>query len=184
MNAGLIAHRYARALLKYAKETQTEDLVYSQVSSLVKSFQDVPKFRDALERNPDLSLENKLALIGTALNSDICEEFRRFIRLVDQHSRMVFFSRMLTAYMERYREMKNIRIGTLIIAAPQEDLQNRLESMVSADMGGTVNLSTKVDESLIGGFVLQVGDLRMDASVAGQFQRIRNALIENDNRII
>jgi F-type H+-transporting ATPase subunit delta len=86
--------------------------------------------------------------------------------------------------MERYREMKNIRIGTLITAAPQEDLQNRLESMVSADMGGTVNLSTKVDESLIGGFVLQVGDLRMDASVAGQFQRIRNALIENDNRII
>lgn len=50
--------------------------------------------------------------------------------------------------------------------------------------GGEVSLNEKVDDSLIGGFVLQVDDLRIDASVAGQFRRIRNSLVDNDNRII
>ena len=55
---------------------------------------------------------------------------------------------------------------------------------MSNSTGAKVSLVEKVDDSLIGGFVLQVGDLRMDASVAGQFRKIRNALVDNDNRII
>ena len=184
MNAGLIAQRYAKALLKYVKETHNEELVYSQASLLVQSFQDIPQFRDALEHNPDLSNEDRLALMRTALSADLCDELRRFVQLVHSHSRMEYFSRMLNVFIDRYRESRNIKVGTLITAVPQEELQKRLEALMGADTGGIVNLSSKVDDSLIGGFVLQVGDMRMDASVSGQFQRIRNALVENDNRII
>ena len=184
MNAGIIAQRYATALLKYAKETQNEDLVYIQASLLVQSFTDIPQFRDAMEHNPDLSYENRLALVRTALNADVCDEICRFMKLVESHSRMEIFSRMLTVFIDKYRESRNIKVGTLVTAVPQDDLHKRLEAMMSADSGGTVSLSSTVDDSLIGGFVLQVGDLRMDASVAGQFRRIRDALVENDNRII
>lgn len=184
MNAGIIAQRYATALLKYVKETRNEDLVYAQVSLLVQSFADIPQFRDALEHNPDLSYENRLALMRTALNEDVCDELCRFMRLVESHSRMGILSRMLTGFVDKYRECRNIKVGTLVTAVPQDGLQKRLEEFISSDTGGTVNLRSVVDESLIGGFVLQVDDLRMDASVSGQFQRIRSALIENDNRII
>ena len=51
-------------------------------------------------------------------------------------------------------------------------------------LGGTVVLEDRVDGSLIGGFVLEVEGLRMDASVDGQLRRIRKELIEKDNRII
>lgn len=184
MNAGLIAQRYAKALLKYANETRNEDLVYSQVTSLVQAFQEVPQFRDALEHNPELSTQDRLALMRTALAGELCEELYRFVQLVDSHSRTEFLSRMLIAFIDKYRESKNIKVGTLVTAVPQVDLKMRLEALVSADTGNSVNLSTKVDNALIGGFVLQVGDLRMDASVAGQFKRIKDALVENDNRII
>ena len=184
MNAGLIAQRYAKALLKYVKETRNEELVYSQIALLLQVFHDVPEFRDALEHNPDLSHEGRLALMRTALNAELCDELCRFVQLVESHSRMEYFSRMLTVFIDRYRESRNIKVGTLITAVPQEDLQKRLETLMGADTGGIVNLSSKVDDSLIGGFVLKVGDMRMDASVSGQFQRIRNALVENDNRII
>ena len=184
MNAGVIAQRYATALLKYVKETQNEKLVYDQVCLLVQSIIDVPQFRDALEHNPDLSHENRLALMRTALNADVCDELCRFMRLVESHSRMEFFSRMLIVFIDKYRKSRNIRVGTLITAVMQDGHQKRLEELISAGSGGTVNLSSMVDDSLIGGFVLQVDDLRMDASVSGQFQRIRSALVENDNRII
>lgn len=184
MNAGIVAQRYATALLKYVKETRNEDLVYAQVSLLVQSFADIPQFRDAMEHNPDLSYESRLALMRTALNEDVCDELCRFMRLVESHSRMEMLSRMLTVFIDKYRESRNIKVGTLVTAVPQDDLHKRLEAMMSADLGGTVSLSSTVDDSLIGGFVLQVGDLRMDASVSGQFKRIKDALVENDNRII
>ena len=117
-------------------------------------------------------------------DEELCEELYRFVQLVDSHSRMEFFSRMLIVFIDKYRESKNIKVGTLVTAIPQEGLKTRLEALIGADTGSTVNLSTKVDDAVIGGFVLQIGDLRMDASVAGQFKRIKDALVENDNRII
>ena len=184
MNAGLIAQRYAKALLRYVEETGNGELAYSQVTVLVQSFQEVPQFRDALEHNPELSCEDRVALMRTALGSELCDELYRFVQLVNAHSRMEYLSRMLIVFIDKYRESKNIKVGTLVTAVPQEDLKVRLEALVSAGTESSVNLNTKVDDTLIGGFVLQVGDLRMDASVSGQFQRIRNALLENDNRII
>lgn len=184
MNSGLIAQRYAKALLRYANETRNEDQVYSQVTLLVQAFQEVPQFREAMERNPELSPQDRLALMRTALGADLCDELYRFVQLVHSHSRMEFFSRMLIVFIDKYRESKKIKVGTLVTAVPQEGLRKRLESMVGADTGSTVSLSTKVDDAIIGGFVLQVGDLRIDASVAGQFKRIKDALVENDNRII
>ena len=184
MNSGLIAQRYAKALLKYASETRNEDQVYSQVTLLVQAFQEVPQFREALERNPELSFQDRLALMHTALGAELCDELSRFVQLVHSHSRLEYFSRMLIVFIDKYRESKKIKVGTLVTAAPHEGLKIRLEALLGADTGSTVSLSTKVDDAIIGGFVLQVGDLRMDASVAGQFKRIKDALVENDNRII
>jgi F-type H+-transporting ATPase subunit delta len=184
MNSGLIAQRYAKALMKYVKETHNEVLVYSQVLSLIKSLYVIPQFRDAVQRNPALSCEDRLGLMRTALGEDPCEDLVRFVHLVDSHSRMAFISRIFIAFIDKYHESRNIKVGTLVSAVPQDELCARLEAMISEQTGGIVDLTAKVDDSLIGGFVLQVGDLRMDASVSGQFKRIRNALIDNDNRII
>ena len=184
MNSGIIAKRYAHALFEYVRGTADEDLAYSQACVLTGLFQDVPKFRDALERNPELSLQKRISLLEAALQGHLCDPLRRFVQLVDSHSRMEFFSRMVVSFADQYREYKNIKVGNLVTAVHQEALGMRLEEIMSNSMGARVSLMEKVDDSLIGGFVLQVGDLRMDASVAGQLRKIRNALVENDNRII
>ena len=51
-------------------------------------------------------------------------------------------------------------------------------------MGVTVILEERLDPTVSGGFVLNVGDLRMDASVSAQFRQLRHELIDNDNRIV
>ena len=69
MNSGIIANRYAKALLKYVRGTEDEDIAYSQASVLVALFQDVPKFRDAVERNPELSVLQRVSLLEAALQA-------------------------------------------------------------------------------------------------------------------
>jgi F-type H+-transporting ATPase subunit delta len=91
---------------------------------------------------------------------------------------------MMVSFTDLYRQQRNIRTGSVVSAVSQEGLRSSLEDIMSRCTGGEVSLNEKVDDSLIGGFVLQVDDLRIDASVAGQFRRIRNSLVDNDNRII
>jgi F-type H+-transporting ATPase subunit delta len=63
-------------------------------------------------------------------------------------------------------------------------LKDRLQELMQDRTGSKVVLEESVDESLIGGFVLQVEDLRMDASVEGQLRRLRRELLSDTNRIV
>ena len=56
--------------------------------------------------------------------------------------------------------------------------------MLSAKAGVSVFLDEEVNPSVLGGFVLSIDDLRMDASVAGQLKLLRRELIDNNNRIV
>lgn len=184
MNSGVIALRYAKALLKYVRGESEEDIVYSQACRLVSLLDAVPQFRNTLQHNPDLTVDGMVSLLEAALEDSLCGGLRRFVALVDSHSRMEYFHRMLTAFIDVYRDAVGIKVGSLTTAVPMEGLCDRLETLMSGKMQAKVLLQENVDESLTGGFVLQVGDCRVDASVAGQFRKIRKALIEKDNRII
>lgn len=184
MNEGMIVARYAKALLKYVRETGREDEVFAQASSLVLLFQKIPQFRYAVENNRELPLEKKISLMETALNAELSEDLKRFAFLAGSRSRMEYWTRMLSCFVDMYREYRHIKAGTLVTAVRQDGLRDRLEAAVGKKLGAKVVLEDRVDESLIGGFIIEVEDLRMDASVEGQFRRIRKGLVEKDNRII
>ena len=184
MNDGIIAARYARALLKYVRETGQEDETFAQASSLVLLFRKIPRFREAVEGNKELSIEKKTSFMETALNRELTDALKRFAFLADTHSRMGYWSRMLSSFVDMYMDSRNMKPGVLVTAIPQNGLKERLEAAMGKRFGAEVVLDARVDESLTGGFILEVGDLRMDASVAGQFRRIRKELVEKDNRII
>ena len=69
-------------------------------------------------------------------------------------------------------------------AAPVAGLKDRLQAALSEKTGVSVILEEDVDPEILGGFVLSIDDLRMDASVEGQFRLLRRELIDNNNRIV
>ena len=83
MNAGVIAQRYAKALLKYVRGTEEEELVYHQASILAGLFYELPQFREAMEHNPQLSLTKRMELVDAALHGQMSDALGRFVILVD-----------------------------------------------------------------------------------------------------
>ena len=75
-------------------------------------------------------------------------------------------------------------MGRLITALPAEGLRERMEELFRDKTGAEVHLELKVDPEILGGFVFELDDWRMDASVAGQFRKIKAKLIDNTNRIV
>ena len=158
MNSGTIAARYARALLKYALEKGNEDEIFSEVTSILA---------DEKER-PELS-----------------EDMTRFLSLVISSGRKELLRLILDSFLTQYRKEKGIVTAKLTTADDiSEDLSAKIESLLVNQGAKKVDLQTERDTSLIGGFILEVDDKRMDASVTGSLGRIRSAVEEMNSKLL
>ena len=158
MDAGPISRRYALALLKYVIETGHGEEVYAQVKALLE--------------DPD------------AAPQPLCEDLQRFSALLIRNGRMPEVKRIFRSFIRLYDERHDIHLAHLKTAVDSPALQARLEAFVRDKIGGRVEFRTEVDPALIGGFVLEVDDYRLDASVSHQLEDIRRQLIEKNKRIV
>ena len=95
MNEGVIAARYARALLKYVEETGAGEKVYSQACVLALRLIEIRQLRDLVENGKDLSADKKAELLRAALGEDLAPELVSFLYMVSSRRRMGYFSRMI-----------------------------------------------------------------------------------------
>lgn len=184
MNVGIVASRYARALLKFVQETGNGDKVYSQACVLVLRMKEVEQLKAYVCDRKSLGPDRKLELLETALGEPMSMEIKRFVSLVHKNGRMTHILRMFYSFITMYRQESGIKVGRLITAMPAEGLKEKMEKAFSERTGADVRLEMKVNPDIIGGFIFELDDLRLDASVEGRFRKIRKQLIEKNNRIV
>ena len=184
MNTGPIAHRYAKAFLKFTQETAAGDENYSQACVLVLRMQELRPLADAVQKHPEVSLDRKLAILEAALGEPMTEELHRFFIMVYEQKRIEHFERMLYSFIDQYRSAYSIMVGKLVMAAPIDGLKERMQVALAEKTGLSVLLDEDVNPEILGGFVLNIDDYRVDASVEGQFRLLRRKLIDNNNRIV
>lgn len=183
MNTGVVAARYAKALLKYVNEAGAGSRVYAQVSVLAGIMTELPQFKAVID-NGEISFADRIGLFESALGEPVAEELASFLRLVMSRRRTDAFSRILYAFITRYRQENNIKSGRLVTAVPVDGLSRRLETLIHDKTGAQVQLVEKTDPSIIGGFVFEIDGYRLDASVERQLKRLRRQLVEKNNRIV
>ena len=176
--------RYAKALLAFANERKVAAKVYQEMLQLSKAFAGVPELRVALD-NPVLPTATKVGLIHEAVGGQASPELTRFVGLVLAEHRGKFLQFMLMSYIDLYRKQENISTGEITTACPVSDhVIDRIRALVVEHTHGTVELKTRVDPGLEGGFIFEIGTYRLDASVANQIKRVRQQFIENNRRIV
>lgn len=184
MNAGIVAARYAKALLKYVQEEGSGEKVYSQIRTLVRVMNEVPQMDKYITDASDVSLEGKLSLLSAALDSPLEPSVDKFLRLVAMHRREDMFPRMLLSFIEQYRDANRIMVGRIVTAVHNDGLQERLENVFHDMTGAEVHLNEVVNSDIIGGFVFELEGWRIDASMESQLQRLKRQLVEKNNRIV
>mgnify|MGYP000141565128 FL=1 len=130
MDIGIIARRYARALLLFACENGHETLVYEQAQQLLFQYNQLPEFRHTIE-NPMVSRTEKIKLLHNATaGADTCEELTKFFYLLLEKRREKLLAFILHSFLFLYRKKKKIRQGKLVTAMPlpEETLNELLEA--------------------------------------------------------
>lgn len=184
MNEGMISKRYAKALLQYAIDQKSENIVFSEMKKLSSAFAHEPRLRMAMD-NPVLNATDKLGLIKAAVGGSASEQFIRFAELVLKSRRENHLRTMALCYVDLYCESKGINTGRLVTASPVDNamIEKMKGLLMKIKPGGTLDFETSIDPSIEGGFILYVDTYRLDASVATQLKRIKQRLVSENSKI-
>ncbi|MDI9551433.1 MAG: F0F1 ATP synthase subunit delta [Bacteroidota bacterium] len=192
MNTGIIASRYARALLRRVEETGNGETVLRQVKVLGQALDALPEFRDVVAERMGVTYSQKMKLFQAALvptaadapREPLAPELCVFLEVLMRNDRIGDVRLIFHSFESAYHRARGLKKGTLRVVLPSPDLESRLRQFVESRTGCRLLLKTEVDPSLIGGFVFEIEDLLLDASVRHQLEIIRNQFVERNRRIV
>lgn len=183
MNEGMISKRYAKALLLFAEDNKSEDVVYAEMKQLASVFAGEPALRMAMD-NPMLSVEDKMNLVKAAVGQKTSAEFTRFTELVLKNKRERFLQNIALCYIDLYCVAKQINTGKLVTAMPVDDsVKEKMKGLLQKMKPGNLEFETHVDPDIEGGFILYLDDYRLDASVKTQLARIKQQFIAENSKM-
>jgi F-type H+-transporting ATPase subunit delta len=136
----------------------------------------VPELRSAL-RNPQLEPRTKVAVLEELLG-DADELVRNFLRLTAEKGRVGQIEEIAREF-DRLMAIEERRLNVELTTARElsdEEARDLLKQIEEAS-GRKIEAVRKVDPNLIGGFVLQAGSMRVDASVRGRLEGLRHELV-------
>lgn len=168
---------YATALVELAEEKGALDAVY----------QDMQFFYTATKGSEELQLFLNNPIIHSSKKKEVLDAIFAafhpvsglFVKTITQNKRENILFAVSKTFIDIYKHKKGIVPVTLTTAHPldaktKEIILSKIDHLVKGD----IELTEKVDESLIGGFVVHMQDKRIDASVASQFKELKQRLTQ------
>jgi F-type H+-transporting ATPase subunit delta len=179
MNEGKISVRYAQALYALAEEKNLQQEMYDRMERLSTAFIQVPDLAHTLA-NPMHTKTEKLELLITASDcapDSLLADFFRFIIKKGREEYLVF---MAMSFQKIYREKERVVIGKITSTLPLKQASiARIRRLVDQQFQATIELTTEVEPDILGGFILEVDNYRMDSSIRTELENIRTELLRD-----
>ena len=168
---------YAQALIELAEGQQQLDAVAEEVGDLGALIESDADLRRLIE-NPILDRAQRRGMIQRLFEGKVSDLLYRFLQIVNQKGRLADLPAITEAFAGFMAERRNEIDVDAYVATPMDGATaSRVADGLGASLGKKVTLNQHVDESLIGGLKLRIGDQLVDASVARQLKTIEQQLI-------
>ena len=171
--------RYAKSLLNLSEESEVLDTSYNDMV-LINSICSTNKDFSNLLKTPIVKTDLKVKIFKELFSNSISSLTLSFIVLITNKRRENLLPEISTSFISLYKNKKNIQEVSVTTALPLDDsMRKELMSYVKAQNNSNIELIEKVDESLIGGAIIRMGDTQLDASVSSKLKILRQKFSEN-----
>lgn len=165
MKENRASQRYAKAILELAKEQNVAEVVNADMKSIAKTLAASNDLMDAIS-SPVIKANLKRSVLQEVFK-DVHEITKRAFDILIENNRIAGLKAVALNYTKLYNVVNNIQVATVTTAFPLDAfLEEKIQSKVKELTGNTATLEKQIDPSIIGGFILRVGDLQYNASVA------------------
>jgi F-type H+-transporting ATPase subunit delta len=178
--AGSIGRRYAKALLSIGVATKSFDALGRELDRAADTISRSPELKNALE-NPVFAVSKRRQVLEQlARPLALSTTVKNLLLLLLDKGRINALPDIARAHRELVDEQAGRARAVVTSAAPLDPgVESRLKGALEKQTGKAVILDKRIDPSLIGGVVAQVGDLVFDGSIKTQLDQIRQDLLTN-----
>lgn len=174
--AKLVSKTYSEALFEVALEENKMDLFLDELSFVLETFEIHGDFYE-LFKTPLVKVDEKKEVIEKVFGDKLSKEMNNFLKIIIDKRRGHFIEQIKWSYEDMVNKHKGIVKAVAITAVPlkKEDkmiLQNKLSSLT----GKTVNLSNEIEESVVGGILIKIGDKVIDGTIKSRLEEMKESL--------
>ena len=174
MSVAKLAGRYAKSLIDLAQEQGKLETILGDI----QAFKAANENRDLymMLKSPIINPTKKRSIIEAIFEESFDEMTMAFTNIVLTKGREEYLPEICEEFINQYKGLKNIISATVVSATPlKEETLSKIKDKIHSEMtqGGTVEIETRIDASLLGGFVIEIGDSLYDASVVTRLNKLR-----------
>ncbi|MEN8789375.1 MAG: ATP synthase F1 subunit delta [Flavobacteriaceae bacterium] len=178
MNESRAAIRYAKATLEHALETNASKVVEGDMRVVLETLEASDELREVLASPVLTGDQKKKVLLKIFHQAD--KITKNLLILLVENKRISFLGEVASKYIYLNDLLKGEKIAQITTAVPlTSDLEKQLLKRVEGLTGNKVSLENTVDKNIIGGFILRIGDMQFNASIANQLNNLKREFINS-----
>ena len=178
MSGTRAAIRYAKAILSVAEGNNTSAKIHEEMNQIARAISSNSELNEVL-KSPVVKLSEKTAVLEKIFATS-SKEVKSLFTTLAQNKRVDLLENIALHYNRLYDQLNNKEQATVTTAVPMtEALEKKVLTKLKTLSSKEVTLTKIVDETILGGFILRVGDKQYNASVSNQLNEIRNKFITN-----
>lgn len=178
MTSKKVARRYSLALFELTEETKLTDKVVKDFSDLIRTI-DKSKELKLFLKTPIINSYKKGEVLGEMFKGKVQDLTFKFINILAKKEREDYLYDIAKDFLNLVDEKRSIVKVKINTASKILDKDKKaIENKLSMYTGKTIKASYDVDKTIIGGFVAQVSDMVIDASIVRQLQLLRQEFVK------
>lgn len=174
----LVAKTYAEALFSVALELNQLDQYGQELDFVMESFKQHTDFYE-LYKTPRISNEEKKQIIEAVFQGKLSAEIMNFLKILSDKRRTNVIEAIVKDYHKLAHEHQNIVEAVAVTTVPLKNEDKvALEEKLSKMTGKKIILKNEMDQTIIGGMLIRMGDKVIDGTVQGRLSKLRESLAQ------
>ena len=178
MSGSRAAIRYAKAVLSIAQDQKAADVVNGDMKAIAKAISGSNELSQMLQSPVVRSSDKKEVLSSVFSNTNV--NTNNLIDTLISNKRLALLNDVAASYVQLYDQLRGSQVATVTTAVPlTNDLKTKVLAKVKELTGKDAEVENIIDESILGGFILRVGDIQYNASVANKLDKLKREFTLN-----
>lgn len=176
--AKLISKTYGDALFETALEENHVDELFDEVNALRQILKENDDFNKIMN-HPKILKEEKEKLMEDVFKGKMSDELTGFLRIIIMNKRYCEIDSILEYFIQTVKEYKKIGVAYVSTPLPLSDAQKKAveDKLLATTPYASMEMNYIIDESLIGGMVMRIGDKVVDSSVKSKLAALEKELM-------
>lgn len=167
------ALRYAKAILNLATDKEVGAEVNNDMKLVSETIAESKDLRVMLE-SPVIKATDKTRVLNTLFKGKINDITKGLFTVLQENKRLMMLDSVAKQYSVVYAHYKNFQVAKVTTAvALTEELEQKIKEKIVELTGNDATIENNIDPSILGGFILRVGDMQYDASISNRFKELR-----------